>query len=67
MLDEIRGRALLGPFRGEPEADRGALAAILLGLSRIATERADVAEIDLNPVVLRRGSPVAVDALVGLR
>ena len=52
------------PFRGEPALDRGALAALLLGLSRLAEERPDVASVDLNPLIVSGGRPVAVDALV---
>jgi acyl-CoA synthetase (NDP forming) len=59
-------RRLLEAFRGEPAADRDALAAILVGLGRLATERADVRSVDLNPLIVRDGKPVAVDALVVL-
>ena len=51
-------------FRGEPALERSALAEILLALSRLAEERPDVASVDLNPLILRQGCPVAVDALV---
>ncbi len=54
------------PFRGEPAIDRGALAEVLLGLSRLAEERADVASVDLNPLIVVGDRPVAVDALVEL-
>ena len=59
-------RALFGPFRGEPAVDRDALARVLLGLSRLALERPDVASVDLNPLIVRDGIPLAVDALVEL-
>jgi len=52
------------PFRGEPAADEEALVDILVGLGRLAIERAEVASVDLNPVILRGAEPVAVDALV---
>jgi acetyltransferase len=55
------------PFRGEPAVDRDALAAVLLGLSRLAIERPDVHSVDLNPLIVRDGVPLAVDALVELR
>jgi acetyl-CoA synthetase (ADP-forming) len=67
MLDEIRARALLGPLRGLPSVDRDALVRILLGLSRLAQDRPDVAAVDLNPLVIDGANPVAVDALVVLR
>jgi succinyl-CoA synthetase beta subunit len=67
MLAEIRARALLGEVRGLPAVDRDALVRILLGLSRLALERPDVAAVDINPLVIDGGSPVAVDALVVLQ
>jgi acyl-CoA synthetase (NDP forming) len=57
---------LLRPFRGEPAVDRDALARVLLALSRLALERPDVASVDVNPLVVRDGVPLAVDALVEL-
>ena len=54
------------PFRGEPALARDALADVLLGLSRLAEERPEVASVDLNPLIVCQGSPVAVDALVEL-
>ncbi len=66
IADDLATQKLLGPFRGEPAVDRDALAALLLGLSRLATERPDVASVDLNPCIVVDGRPVAVDALVEL-
>ena len=65
MLDEIRSRALLGPFRGEAAVNREQAVAALLGLSRLAVERRDIREVDINPLIVTpRGELVAVDALV---
>jgi len=58
---------LTRPFRGEPAVDLDALVAVLMGLSRLAAERPDVASVDVNPLIVRDGKPVAVDALVELR
>ncbi|HEV3450512.1 MAG TPA: acetate--CoA ligase family protein [Acidimicrobiia bacterium] len=67
MLDDLRAAAILGPFRGEPAVDRERLVAILLALSELVTTRPDVAAVDVNPLVVVDGRPVAVDALVELR
>ena len=65
LVDRLAaGHLLTEPFRGEPGLDRGALAEVLQGLSRLAEERPDVASVDLNPLILCQGRPVAVDALV---
>ncbi|MBI9084336.1 MAG: acetate--CoA ligase family protein [Desulfobacterales bacterium] len=64
MLDEIQGKALLGPFRGEAAADRKTLIDCLTGISRIAAEHPEVAEIDINPLLVAPDGTVrAVDAL----
>ena len=67
MMDELRGRRVLGDFRGEPAVDRQALAGLLTTLGRIGLQDASVAEIDLNPLRLPQGRPLVVDALVVLR
>ena len=67
MLDEIKAAQLLGPFRGERAADRKALVNCLLGLSKLASARPDVAEVDINPLLVgQEGQVSAVDALVVL-
>jgi acetate---CoA ligase (ADP-forming) subunit beta len=67
MIEDLELQALLGPFRGEPAIDRGAVADVLLGLSEAAAQRDDIASADLNPLLVVDGRPVAVDALVEVR
>jgi acetyl-CoA synthetase (ADP-forming) len=67
MIDDLATQALLGPFRGEPAVDRERLSDVLVGLSDLAEARADLASVDLNPLIVNDGVPVAVDALVELR
>lgn len=64
MLDDLTSQALLGSVRGEPALDRDAMARVLLGLSRLAQDRTDVRSVDVNPLLVVDGVPVAVDALV---
>ena len=64
MMDEIRGRKILDAFRGEPPADREVLADVLRSLGQIGLDHDEVREIDINPLKLVGGKPVAVDALV---
>ena len=66
MLDEIKGAAILGAVRGMGAVDRAALCDALTGLARLALEHPEVKEIDVNPVIIAEGRPVAVDALVVL-
>jgi succinyl-CoA synthetase beta subunit len=68
MLDDLRTRALLGPFRGEPPVDRDRVVSILVALGDLLVARPDIASVDVNPLLVTRdGEPVAVDALVELR
>jgi succinyl-CoA synthetase beta subunit len=67
MMDQIKSARLLGAFRGKPAADRQALAQLLVNLGRLGQELDDVAEVDINPILLDGTQPVAVDALVVLR
>jgi acetyl-CoA synthetase (ADP-forming) len=64
MLDDLAARKLLDAFRGEPPVDRDARAEVLLGLARLAADRPDVRSVDLNPLIIADGRPIAVDALV---
>jgi len=66
LVDDLATQKLLGAFRGEPAVDRAALRATLTGLSRLAEERADIGSVDVNPLIVVDGKPVAVDALVEL-
>ena len=66
MVGGLRTRSLLDAFRGEPPVERDALARVLVGLGTLGIERPDVQSVDLNPLIVRDGHPVAVDALVEL-
>ncbi|MDD5711842.1 MAG: acetate--CoA ligase family protein [Smithellaceae bacterium] len=65
MLTELRATKLLGPFRGEAAADEQQLIKTLVGISRLGNEHAEVAEVDVNPLLITPdGKVAAVDALV---
>ncbi|MGH2477124.1 MAG: acetate--CoA ligase family protein, partial [Candidatus Limnocylindrales bacterium] len=67
MLADLRGAALLDGVRGRPRADRAAVVDLIVGLARMAVDRPDIAEVDLNPVIASPDGALAVDALVVLR
>lgn len=67
MLDDLAAQALLGPLRGEPAVDRSAVVDVLLALSALADARPDIVSVDVNPLVVVDGRPIAVDALVEVR
>ncbi len=66
ILGLIQAQPLLGAFRGQPAVDRRRLADVLLAVARIAEDHPEIAEIDLNPVIISGDRPVAADALVVL-
>jgi len=63
MLFAIRARGLLAEFRGLPAVDLPALAGILQAIGIIAHLHPEIAEIDLNPVIIAGSKPVVADAL----
>ncbi|MDF2733488.1 MAG: CoA-binding domain protein [Chloroflexota bacterium] len=66
MLTELRGARLLDGLRGSSPIDRGAVADLVVALSRLGDDRPDVLEVDLNPVIASARGALAVDALVVL-
>lgn len=67
MMSGIRAHSILQAFRGEAAVDVDLLAKILIAVGEIGLQFEAIAEIDINPVKIRRdGRPVAVDALIVL-
>jgi acetate---CoA ligase (ADP-forming) subunit beta len=64
MIEDLATQRLLGTFRGEPEVDRPALCAVLVGLSDAVVANGGIVSIDVNPLIVVDGKPIAVDALV---
>jgi len=64
MIQEIRGKRLLGGFRGRPPLDREALIKALTSISTMLTENPAIAEIDINPLLVLENGAVAVDARI---
>lgn len=67
MIDEIKTQKILQEFRGTPPVDKKALSTALVSLGNLASRYDDIAEIDINPLIITRDRPVAVDALVVLQ
>lgn len=66
MILEIKAHKILEAIRGMEPADKDMLADILIAVGRLGIENEAIMEIDINPVIISRGKPVAVDALVVL-
>jgi acetyltransferase len=63
MMDALRGRRVLGAWRGMPAVDREALADLLVRLGQLAAALPQLKEIDLNPILFVDGRPKVADAL----
>lgn len=66
MMAEIKGCRILEAVRGLKKVDKELLGNCLISIGNIGLENDAVAEIDINPMIVRGRRPVAVDALVVL-
>jgi acetate---CoA ligase (ADP-forming) len=66
MISEIRAAEILGPYRALPAVDTKALCSILQTVGNLPLLHPEIAEIDLNPVLISGAAPVVVDALIML-
>ncbi len=66
MIGQLQTVSVLDSFRGDPPVDRERLVDVLMALSDATQNREDLRSVDLNPLIIRNGRPVAVDALVEL-
>jgi acyl-CoA synthetase (NDP forming) len=65
MLGELAGASMLDGRRGQPAADRAALVDTLMKIQHLAVDlSAEVAELDINPLLAGPTGVVAADALV---
>lgn len=67
MVGDLRSAAVFGGVRGRPPADVDALVDVIMKVQRLGLDlHADIAELDINPLVLRAEGTgaVALDALV---
>ena len=66
MVRSLKTFPLLDGYRGAPKSDVGALVEVLLRVSALVENHPQVAEMDLNPVVVHTAGAMAVDARIRL-
>jgi len=66
MWRSLRAARLLTGYRGAPPVDTAAVEDLVLRLGRLAEDIPEIAELDLNPVLVGPDSAVAVDAKLRL-
>lgn len=65
LIDDLASSPLLDGYRGGPKVDRARLAETIARVSEFLADHRDmVAELDINPVICRGESVIAVDALI---
>jgi acetyltransferase len=64
MVSELKGRALFTGFRGSKPVNMKALTDWLIRLGWLAMNYERIQEIDVNPLLIVDGEPVAVDATI---
>jgi acetate---CoA ligase (ADP-forming) len=68
MVGEVKGAALLRGARGRPKGDVNALVDTVMKVQRLAVDcTAEIAELDINPLVVLPKGVVALDALIVTR
>ncbi len=66
-ISRLRCAALFDGYRGRPPVDRDALARIMDAIGDLLERDPRVVEVDVNPILVRDGAPLVVDALVVTR
>ena len=64
LVRSLRGSPLFFGYRGRPEVDVDALESLLMRVGYLADELFEVAEMDLNPVIVNAVGVIAVDAKI---
>jgi len=67
LIFRIKGKKLLQGFRGMTPINVKAMAGILVGLGNLGAAYPAIEQIDINPLIVSGGNPVAVDASIILK
>jgi acetate---CoA ligase (ADP-forming) len=62
LIRSLKGAAILQGTRGQPPLDVQAAAAVIAALSELAASRPDLAEIEVNPLLVLPSEALALDA-----
>ena len=64
LIDRLKTQKLLNGFRSFQALDRNAFADILVRLGALTSMYPNIREIDINPLIVQDGIPIAVDASI---
>ena len=64
LMQGTRAWKLLQGYRNRPPADMELLEEIIIRLSQLLIDLPEIAELDMNPILIKNGKPVIVDARI---
>ena len=64
LMQQTKAYSLLQGYRNRPAADMQRLEEMIVRLSQLLIDFPEIAELDMNPVLIKDGNPVAVDARI---
>jgi acetyltransferase len=64
LMQETKAYSLLKGYRNRPAADMQRLEEMIIRLSQLLIDFPEIAELDMNPVLIKDGKPVVVDARI---
>jgi acetyltransferase len=67
LMGRIRGKALLEGYRGMPPLNKDLMADLLVRVSEMGIRYPRIEQVDINPVVVKEGVPIAVDATIVMK
>jgi len=67
LICRIKGSKLLQGFRGMTPINQKAMTGIIVGLGNLGATCPQIEQIDINPLIVSGGNPVAVDASIILK
>jgi acyl-CoA synthetase (NDP forming) len=62
MIEEVRGARLFERSRGKAPINRESLIQTIISLSQLMVENPNIAEMDINPLIVTSEDAIAVDA-----
>jgi acetyltransferase len=62
MIEQTKTHTLLQGYRNRPPADLEVVEEMIMRLSQLLVDFPQIAELDMNPIMIKDGKPVAVDA-----
>ena len=67
LMEKTKAYKLLNGYRNLPKADLGLLEQLLVCLSHLLVDFPEISELDMNPVLVKDGKPLTVDARILLQ